>query len=507
MLLPAYNKDKDVRTTSKLKLKDIRTSMNHRKERCDMEVTRESVERIVKLVGGVDNIEKVSHCVTRLRFSLKNDSLPNVKELEKIDLVKGTFLANGQFQVIIGTGTVNKAYDMLIKVTGIESSSKDEVKREADRKLNPFQKLVKLLGDIFIPILPGIVTAGLLLGLNNILVGPGIFFEGKSIIDVYPMWAGFSQIVNVIASTAFAFLPGLIGWSAVKRFGGSPLLGIILGLMLIHPSLMNANQALRQEVMPQWDLFGFAVNKIGYQGQVLPVLISAFVLAELERWLKKVIPDSFQLLLVAPIALLVTGFASFVIIGPVTLTIGIWITDAVLAMFEGSNGIAGFIYAGINSLLVVTGMHHPFIALDVQLIAIAGMTYLWPVRVMSNIAQGASALAMMFVSKNKNLKGTALTSSISAFLGVTEPAMFGVNIRFKYPFVMAMIGAAISGFVVGINGVEGTIGVGGLPAFLNVFPQYWGVYFLATGMAVVIPFVLTYMYAKLRGNREELEDY
>jgi trehalose PTS system EIIBC or EIIBCA component len=475
-----------------------------------MKVSNESVSRIIESIGGKENINRVTHCVTRLRFSLVDEDKVNVEALEKIDLVKGSFSANGQFQVVIGQGTVDKAYEVLLRITGMDGSTKKEMNEESTKKLNPFQRFVKVLGDIFIPILPAIITAGLLLGLNNILVGQGIFYEGKSVIDVHTQWKGFSEIVNLIASTAFTFLPGLIGWSAVTRFGGSPLLGIVLGLMMIHPSLMAANQALSQEVMPQWDLFGFGVNKIGYQGQVLPVLIAAYILSKLEKFLKSKVHDSIQLLVVAPLTLLITGFTVFVIIGPVSIIIGSGITDAVMALFDNFGGAAGFIYGGVNALLVVTGMHHTFIALDLQLIAAVGMTYLWPVRVMSNIAQGSSALAMMFVTKNKKLKGTALTSAISAFLGVTEPAMFGVNIRYKFPFICAMIGAAFAGSVVALNGVEGTIGIGGLPAFLNIFTEYWGVYFIATGMALIIPFLLTILYAKFKekkdGSKETIEE-
>jgi len=459
-----------------------------------MAISDESVDKIVESIGGKENINKVSHCVTRLRFSLNDESLVESDELEENELVKGSYSASGQFQVVIGTGTVDKVYDILVERTGIETSSDSEVKSDAEKNLNPFQKLIKTLGDIFIPIIPGIVTAGLLLGLNNILVGEGIFFEAQSLIDVYPQWEGFTQIVNLIANTAFTFLPALIGWSAVREFGGNPLLGIILGLMLIHPTLISPNEALQMDAIPQWNLFGLGINQIGYQGQVLPVLVSGWILTKIELFLREKVPDSIQLIVVAPVALLVTGFLSLILIGPITMEIGTWITTAIVSLFENFNTLAGFIYAGLNSLLVVTGMHHPFIALDTQLIAQNGFTYLWPVRVMSNIAQGSAALGMIFVSKNKNLQGTAGTSAVSAYLGVTEPAMFGVNIRFRYPFIFAMIGAAFAGGLVGFNGTRATLGIGGLPAFLNVFPEYWGSYFLAIGIAVVVPFVLTWWY-------------
>ena len=464
-----------------------------------MAISRESVEKIVEAVGGKDNIAAATHCVTRLRFALKDESKVDKEKLESIDLVKGSFSANGQFQVVIGQGTVDKVYDLMVDITGIERATKQEIKDEAAKNLNPLQRAVKTLADIFIPILPAIVTAGLLLGLNNLLTGKGIFYDGKSFIEVHKQWADLANMINLIANTAFTFLPALIGWSAVKRFGGNPLLGIVLGLMLVHPDLLNAwayGDALKKHAVPQWNLFGLHINKIGYQGQVLPVLISAYVLAKQEIWLKKRIPDSVQLLLVAPIALLVTGFIAFIIIGPVTFAIGNAITDAVVWIFHHFGWVGGLVYGGIYALLVVTGMHHTFLAVDLQLIGSTGGTYLWPILVMSNIAQGSAALAMLFLARDKNVKGMAGTSAISAYLGITEPAMFGVNLRYRYPFVAALIGSAIAGMVLAMNHVKApSIGVGGLPGFLSIFPQYWGVFFLGMALAIVIPFALTALFA------------
>ncbi|WGU94473.1 PTS system trehalose-specific EIIBC component [Paenibacillus dendritiformis] len=472
-----------------------------------MAIKRKSVEQIIEAVGGSDNISDVIHCITRLRFSLRDEGKVNKEALDKNDLVKGSFSTNGQFQVVIGQGLVDKVHKELVQIAGMaETSTPAPAQGTAPpvgeaKKINPLQRFVKVLGDIFIPLLPAIVTSGLLLGLNNLLVGPGIFYAEKSLIEVYPAWEGFADIVSLIASTAFTFLPGLIGWSAVKRFGGSPLLGIVLGLMLIHPSLSPASDALSSGDIPRWDLFGLSINKIGYQGQVIPVLLSSFLLARIELLLRKRIPDSIQLLLVAPIALLVTGFITFAVIGPVTFHIGNAISDAVVAMFHHFGWLAGFIYAGIGALLVMTGMHHTFLALDLQLISSIGTTYLWPVIVMSNIAQGAAALAMMFASKDDKLRGTALTSGISAFLGVTEPAMFGVNIRFKFPFISAMIGAACAGMLVAWKHVTASsIGIGGIPAFLSIFTDFWGIYFIAMGIAVAVPFVLTLLFAKVKGT-------
>lgn len=470
-----------------------------------MEVNKKNVEKIIEAIGGKKNIEAATHCVTRLRFALQDESKVDEAALENNDLVKGHFSSQGQYQVIIGPGLVDKVYEELIQITGAERVSKDDVKNLASNKQNPIQRAIKTLSDIFIPILPAIVTAGLLLGINNILTGPGIFFAGKSLIQVYPQWADIASIINTIASTAFTFLPALIGWSAVVRFGGSPLLGIVLGLILVHPDLLSAYsyaEAKTNGSVPVWNLFGFEINKIGYQGQVLPVLVSAYVLAKIETFLNKRVRDSIKLLIVAPITLLITGFLAFTVIGPVTFAAGNAITTGLVYIFDAVPALGGLIYGGLYSLLVITGMHHTFLAVDVQLIGSQGGTFLWPMLALSNIAQGAAALAMMFVFKEQKSKGLAVTSSVSAFLGVTEPAIFGVNVRHKFPFVFGMIGSAIAGVLLTINHVRATsIGVGGIPGFLSIFPNQWGVFFLGMVIVLVVPFIATVIYGKWKGNK------
>ncbi|WDZ55432.1 PTS system trehalose-specific EIIBC component [Paenibacillus polymyxa] len=472
-----------------------------------MAIERSQVEDIIKAVGGKDNIEASTHCVTRLRFALYDDKLVDKDALEQNDLVKGQFSSQGQYQVVIGPGLVDKVYNEMISITGGSRASKDDVKNAASKKQNPIQRAIKTLADIFIPILPAIVTAGLLLGINNILTGKGIFFEGMALVQVYPQWTDFAAIINTIASTAFAFLPALIGWSAVVRFGGSPLLGIVLGLILVHPDLLSAYgyaDAVTKGTVPVWNLFGWEVNKIGYQGQVLPVLVSAYVLAQIEKFLNKKIADSFKLLLVAPITLLITGFLAFTVIGPVTFMIGNAITSGLVYVFDWAPAVGGLIYGGLYSLLVITGMHHTFLAVDVQLIGTQGGTFLWPMLALSNIAQGAGALAMMLVLKEQKGKGLALTSSVSAFLGVTEPAIFGVNIRYKYPFVFGMIGSGIAGILLTVNHVmASSIGVGGIPGFLSIFPNNWGVFFIGMAIVLIVPFTLTFMYGKLLNKRRQ----
>ncbi|AWD86716.1 MULTISPECIES: PTS system trehalose-specific EIIBC component [Bacillus] len=465
-----------------------------------------AARQIAEAVGGIENIEAATHCVTRLRFALIDETKVNQKMLDAIDIVKGSFAVNGQFQVVIGQGTVNKVYAELVKETGMGEASKDDVKKAAAQNMNPLQRAVKTLADIFIPLLPAIVTAGLLMGLNNILTAEGIFYSAKSIVQVYPQWADLANMINLIAGTAFAFLPALIGWSAVKRFGGSPLLGIVLGLMLVHPDLLNAwgyGAAEQNGDIPVWNLFGLEVQKVGYQGQVLPILLAAYLLARLELFLTKRTPEGIQLLVVAPVTLLVIGFLSFVIIGPITFAIGNALTAGLIAVFGQFSAIGGLLYGGLYSALVITGMHHTFLAVDLQLIGSKlGGTFLWPMLALSNIAQGSAALAMMLITKDKKQRGLSLTAGISAYLGITEPAIFGVNLRYKFPFVIAMISSGIAGMFISVKGVlASSVGVGGVPGIFSIMSRYWGPFAIGMLIVLILPFAGTYGYARLKRQK------
>jgi len=470
----------------------------------NMAIDEKEVSQIVESIGGKENINQATHCVTRLRFALDDEEKVDKEKLESLDLVKGSFSASNQFQVVIGQGTVDKVYDEMVKQTGIGEATKQDVKDVASEDMNPLQRGVKTLADIFIPILPAIVTAGLLLGINNLLTGEGIFFAGASVIEVYPEWSGLAGMISVIANTAFTFLPALIGWSATKRFGGSPLFGIVLGLILVHPDLMSANSVATAETIPTWNLFGLEVNQIGYQGQVLPVLVASYILAKLETWLRRVVPDNIQILIVAPVALLVTGLLSFIIIGPVTFAIANWITQGIIGIYEFSPIIGGLVYGGLYGPLVITGMHHLFLAVDLQLIGSIGGTFLWPMVALSNIAQGSAALAMTFVTEDEKVKGLTLTSGVSAYLGVTEPAMFGVNLRYRYAFLSAITGSALTGAFISSQGVMApSIGIGGLPAFLSIMQENWGAFFIGMAIAIIIPFVLTLVIGKMTTSKDK----
>ncbi|MBF0805636.1 MULTISPECIES: PTS system trehalose-specific EIIBC component [unclassified Streptococcus] len=465
---------------------------------------KNDVSKIVQAIGGKDNINSVTHCVTRLRFILKDEGQVDESALDQIDLVKGQFSANGQYQVIIGPGIVDKAYDELVAQTGAQAVSKEEAKEQAAQDLNPLQKLVKLLGDVFVPILPAIISSGLLLGINNVLTQPGIF-GAQSIVEMYPGFAGFAGIVNFIAATSFIFIPALVGWSAMTRFGGSPLLGIVLGLVLCHPgltsqyALFDVNTGGLAEI-PTWDLFGIPVQQMNYQAQVLPSLFAAFILANVEQWLNKRVPDSLKLLVVAPVSLLITGFLAFTVIGPVTMWLATQITNVMMAIFSTAGWLGGLIYGTFYAPLVITGMHHMFLPVDLQLVASENGTFLWPILVMSNVAQGSAALAMMLIfRKNKDNKNEsmALTSAISAWLGVTEPAIFGVTLRHKAAFLAAMVSAGIAGALLGsVPVLANSVGIGGIPGILSIVPQYWGIFALGLAIVIALPIVLTFVFIR-----------
>ncbi|HCG75503.1 MULTISPECIES: PTS system trehalose-specific EIIBC component [Staphylococcus] len=463
-----------------------------------MAVKRNDVKAIVEAIGGKHNIDKATHCVTRLRLVLNDDSKVDKDALSDNPLVKGQFKADHQYQIVIGPGTVDEVYKQFVEETGVEASSKDDAKNAAAQKGNPLQRLIKLLGDIFIPILPAIVTAGLLMGINNILTMKGLF-GAKPLIEIYPQIADISNIINVIANTAFIFLPALIGWSSMRVFGGSPILGLVLGLILMNPQLVSQYDIGKTKI-PTWDIFGLHIKQLNYQGQVLPVLIATYVLAKIEKALNKVVHDSIKMLVVGPVALLVTGFLAFIVIGPVALIIGTGITNTVTFVFEHAGWLGGAIYGLVYAPLVITGLHHMFLAVDFQLMGSKlGGTYLWPIVAISNICQGSAAFGAWYVYKRRKMakeQGLALTSGVSGMLGVTEPAMFGVNLPLKYPFIAAISTSCVLGAVIGANQVLGKVGVGGVPAIISIQKEYWLVYGIVTLAAVIIPFFVTIFLSK-----------
>lgn len=467
---------------------------------------KEDVGRIIRAIGGKDNISSAAHCVTRLRLMLNDQSRVDMKALEEIDLVKGNFLAGGQFQIVIYLN-VTKVYDEFVAQTGAKEVSKSELKQEAVEKQNLLQRLVQLLGDIFIPIIPAIVASGLLMGLNNVMGNSGIFYPDASFIDMHPAWKGFYDVVNLIAQTSFSFLPALVGWSAVKKFGGNPLLGIVLGLILVNPALTSAyDYAADPAGCPSWNIFGLNVAQCGYQGQVIPVLVAAWLLVKLQKFFEKHIPDSLQLVLVSPLSLLITGFASFIVIGPVTMAGANLITGGIVNLFNAVPVLGGAVYGLICPPLVITGMHHLFLGVNLQMAGSLGYVTLWPVGEPVTIAQGAACLAVAYVvRKNKKQSNVALTSGLSSFMGITEPAIYGVNLKNKYPFIAVMIAGTIGGAWMGFWGVKSTsVGVGGVLSFLSVFPEQWGFYLAGEVITFVLTIILTVALSKTKLNVDNL---
>ncbi|MEB7754230.1 PTS system trehalose-specific EIIBC component [Staphylococcus pseudoxylosus] len=468
-----------------------------------MAVKKKDVQDIVEAIGGKDNLDTATHCVTRLRLVLKDDDKVDKDRLSNNDLVKGQFKADNQYQIVIGPGTVDKVYKQLIAETGISESSKDDAKAAAAKKGNPIQRLIKLLGDIFIPILPAIVTAGLLMGINNLLTMEDLF-GSKPLVEQFPQLGDISNIINVIASTAFIFLPALIGWSSMRVFGGSQILGLVLGLILMNPQLVSQYDIAKGNI-PTWDIFGLEIKQLNYQGQVLPILLAAYVLAQIEKFLNKHIHDSIKMLVVGPIALLITGFLAFIVIGPVALWLGTGITNGVTFVFEHAGWLGGAIYGLLYAPLVITGLHHMFLAVDFQLMGSElGGTYLWPILAISNICQGSAAFGAWFVYRRRKMgkeQGLAMTSGVSGFLGVTEPALFGVNLPLKYPFVAAISTSCVLGAIIGATRVLGSVGVGGVPAFISIKSEYWGIYLVCTFLAIVVPAILTVFLSKFSKDK------
>lgn len=458
---------------------------------------------IIKLVGCEENIASLSHCVTRLRFVLKDESKADKKSLEKLSIVKGVFTNAGQFQVVIGSG-VKDVYEEIIQSSNIKAATKEEVKSAAKQNMSFMERVVSVFAEIFVPILPAIITGGLMLGFRNIIGELAIFGNGKeTLTQLYPVLNEVNSFLWVICEAIFHFLPVAVTWSTVKKFGGSEVLGIILGITLVSPQLLNAYgyaEAAANGTVPFWDFGIFTIQKVGYQAQVIPAMLSGIFLAKLETNLRKYIPDTLKLIIIPFVVLTVTVLLSYTIIGPISRTLGDGIAMIFNQLLTGPFKLIGAIIFGLlYAPLVVTGLHHTFLAVDLQLISTGG-TMIWPLIALSNIAQGSAAMAMFILYKHdEKMKSMSLSAGISAYLGVTEPAMFGVNLKYKYAFYAALIGSATAAIVSISTGVlADSIGIGGLPAFLALKTKYWVDYILAMGVAVIVPFVLTMVFHKYR---------
>lgn len=461
---------------------------------------------LLQAIGGKENVVAVTHCATRMRFVLGDPSKADVKTIEKISAVKGTFTNAGQFQIIIGND-VPIFYNDFSAVSGIEGVSKEAAKSAAKSNQNPIQRVMTMLAEIFTPIIPAIIVGGLILGFRNILEGvPFDFLGGKTIVEVSTFWSGVNSFLWLPGEAIFHFLPVGITWSVTRKMGTTQILGIVLGISLVSPQLLNAyavGSTSAAEIAKNWvwDFGFFTVNRIGYQAQVIPALLAGLSLSYLEIFWRKRIPEVVSMIFVPFLSLIPALILAHTVLGPIGWTIGKGISFVVLAGLTGPvKWLFGAIFGALYAPLVITGLHHMTNAIDTQLIADTAThtTGLWPMIALSNIAQGSGVLAYYWMNrKNEREAEISLPAAISAYLGVTEPALFGVNVKYVYPFVAGMIGSGIAGLLSTTFNVQAnSIGVGGLPGFMAINTKYMIPFFVCMAVAIAVPFALTIFFRK-----------
>ena len=485
---------------------------------------------LLDAIGGKENVSAVTHCATRMRFVLIDEKKADVKAIEEIEAVKGTFTNAGQFQVIIGND-VPIFYNDFTAVSGIEGVSKEAAKAAAKINQNALQRVMTMLAEIFTPIIPAIIVGGLILGFRNILEGVQIQAFGqkvvdgvlqftkdgepiyKTIVDVSKFWAGVNHFLWLPGEAIFQFLPVGIVWSVSRKMGTSQILGIVLGICLVSPQLLNAylvSGTPQSEIAKNWvwDFGFFTVQRIGYQAQVIPALLAGLSLSYLEIFWRKRIPEVVSMIFVPFLSLLPAIILAHTVLGPIGWTLGQWLSTIVLAGLTGPvKWLFGAVFGALYAPFVITGLHHMTNAIDSQLVADAGGTGLWPMIALSNIAQGSAVFAYYWMNRhNEKEAQIALPATISAYLGVTEPALFGVNVKYIYPFVAGMMGSSIAGLLsVSFNVKANAIGVGGLPGILSIQPKYMLAFAAIMLVAIAVPFVLTMLFRRL-GLFTKVED-
>lgn len=461
----------------------------------------EPAQQLLEYIGGKDNISVVTHCATRMRFVLQDPKKADVDQIDAIPLVKGTFTQAGQFQVIIGN-EVSSFYNEFVKIAGVsDTASKDEAKEAAKQNMNFLQRMIAHLADIFTPLIPALVVGGLILGFRNVIGDIKLLDDGtKTLVDVSQFWAGVHSFLWLIGEAIFHFLPVGITWAVARKMGASQILGIILGITLVSPQLLNAYSVAGADKIPFWD-FGFAkVDMIGYQAQVIPAILAGLVFSYFELKLRKIVPNSISMIVVPFFSLVPTVLLAHIVLGPIGWKIGSWVSDIV---YTGLTSGVGWLFAAgfgfIYAPLVITGLHHMTNAIDLQLMSEFGGTNLWPMIALSNIAQGSAVLAMIYINrKNEEEKQVSIPAAISCYLGVTEPAIFGINLKYGFPFLAAMIGSLVAAVIsVGSGVMANSIGVGGIPGILSIQSKYILIFAVAMIVAIVIPFFLTILFARL----------
>ena len=455
-------------------------------------VAKEVIEAV-----GKDNLVAAAHCATRLRLVLKDDSKVDQAALDNNADVKGTFKSDGQYQVIIGPGDVNFVYEELIKATGLKEVSTDDLKQIAakDKKFNPLMALIKLLSDIFVPIIPALVAGGLLMALRNFLTSAGLFGP-KTLEEMYPAIKGLSAMIQLMSAAPFMFLPILVGISAAKRFGANIFLGAAIGMIMTTPDLGGATKF--------WDIFGYNVAQTNYAYQVIPVLAAIWILAHLEKFFHKKLPSAVDFTFTPLLSVMITGFLTFTVVGPVMLLVSNGITDAIVWLYNTTSFIGMTVFGGTYSLIVMTGLHQSFPAIETQLLSAwqkgAGHgDFIFVVASMANVAQGAATFAILFLTKSEKTKGLASSAGVSALLGITEPALFGVNLKYKFPFFCALIGSAVGALFAGLLQVVAvSLGSAGFLGFLSINATSIPFYLLCEVIAFAVAFALTYFYGKTK---------
>ena len=466
---------------------------------------------VVEAVGGASNISAAAHCATRLRLVIADESKINQQALDDNEDLKGTFAAGGMFQIIVGPGDVDQVYDHMVADHGVREVSKDEAKEEAEAGGNIFSRFIKMIADIFVPVLPALIAGGLLMALHSVLTAKGLFGD-QSVIEMFPVMTDYDALINLVSSAAFAFLPVLVGFSAAKRFGGNTYLGAAMGAAMVSPSLLSAYSMTDAAAAAKfwaytdqssvWNLFGLEVTKVGYQAMVIPTLVVTWIMCLIEKSLHKVLKGTADFLLTPLITLLITGFLAFVIVGPITRELSNYLTQGLDWVYSTLGVVGGLIFGFFYSAIVVTGLHQSFPAIEIPLLQGDG-DFIFPIASMANVAQGAAALAVFFKTRDAKLKGLAGAGGVSAVFGITEPAIFGVNLRLRWPFYCAMVSAAIGSGGVALLNVRGqALGAAGFVGFVSIKPESIPAYLALEVLVFVISFGLTFAYAMTRGKAD-----
>ncbi|PLA63191.1 PTS trehalose transporter subunit IIBC [Streptococcus salivarius] len=485
-------------------IKNIRRVLDSHSASSQMGKFEKEAKELLDAIGGKENVTAVSHCATRMRFVLGDDKKANVKAIEAIPVVKGTFTNAGQFQVIIGND-VPIFYNDFTAVSGIEGVSKEAAKSAAKSKQNPLQRVMATLAEIFTPIIPALIVGGLILGFRNVLEGVHwSMLDGKTITEVSKFWSGINHFLWLPGEAIFQFLPVGITWSVSRKMGTSQILGIVLGICLVSPQLLNAYSVASTpaaEIAKDWvwDFGFFTVNRVGYQAQVIPALLAGLSLSYLEIFWRKYIPEVVSMIFVPFLSLIPALILAHTVLGPIGWTIGQGLSTVVLAGLTGPvKWLFGAVFGALYAPFVITGLHHMTNAIDTQLVADAGGTGLWPMIALSNIAQGSAVFAYYLMKRHDEREAQiSLPATISAYLGVTEPALFGVNVKYVYPFVAGMIGSSVAGLLsVTFNITANAIGIGGLPGILSIQAKYMIPFAGVMLVAILVPMFLTFFFHK-----------